>query len=91
MNLSWTDSVKDAINNNSAVRAQQARTLEDIRETIRPELDKAGQLMAMKMQALTFPGCRARAGDDAVCSRHAGVLHRAGAAPRCSVVEVGIG
>ncbi|MFC9876430.1 hypothetical protein [Nocardia salmonicida] len=24
--------------------------LEDLRETIRPELDKAGQLMAMKMQ-----------------------------------------
>ncbi|APE36234.1 hypothetical protein BOX37_22490 [Nocardia mangyaensis] len=50
MNLSWMDSVKDAINNNSAVRAQQARMLEDIRETMRPELDKAGQLMAMKMQ-----------------------------------------
>ncbi|MGF0316746.1 hypothetical protein [Nocardia fluminea] len=48
MNLSWMDSVKDAINN-STVGAQQVRMLEDIRETIRPELDKAEQLMAMKM------------------------------------------
>jgi hypothetical protein len=65
MNPSWMDSVKDAINNNSAVRAQQARMLEDIRETIRPELDKAGQLMAMKMQGpdiswMSRPGGRRR-------------------------------
>ncbi|MFD3427689.1 hypothetical protein [Nocardia fluminea] len=50
MNLSWMDSVKVAFNNNSAVRAQQARLFEDICETIRPELDAVGQLMAMKMQ-----------------------------------------
>lgn len=51
MNLPWIDSVKDAVNNNSEVRAQQARTIAGIREMIQPELDSAVQLMTSKLQA----------------------------------------
>lgn len=51
MDMPLLESVKDAFNNDSAVKAQQARTLADLCEVLRPQLDEAGQLVAAKLQA----------------------------------------